>query len=186
MYKRNNLWESRGVYVYKTEFLTDSLILLAHLLHYCQILYIHGLSFTLIDAVLFLNMRIAFDSLREKINSYRNYQRLVQVMNSTFPSVGPEEFKANNLDDTCIICRDKMEHARKLPCSHLFHENCIRGWIENHQNCPTCRTSLIVDTVGINNRNNHSRNYLGRRDDFSLYAHATVSPQMVRSPLLID
>mmetsp|Transcript_250 Transcript_250/g.866 ORF Transcript_250/g.866 Transcript_250/m.866 type:complete len:659 (-) Transcript_250:88-2064(-) len=136
-------WENRGTYVYYTEFVTDSLILTATLAHYCHILYMHGFSFTLIDAVLFLNMRIVFNNLREKVAAYRNYRKLAHAMNVRFPSMTPEELE--QLDDDCAICRERMDTAKRLPCKHVFHENCLRLWLEQHHSCPTCRCSLIED-----------------------------------------
>jgi len=42
----------------------------------------------------------------------------------------------------------KMDTAKKLPCSHIFHHSCLRSWLENHHNCPTCRYSLIDTPSG--------------------------------------
>ncbi|XP_017058579.1 E3 ubiquitin-protein ligase Iruka [Drosophila ficusphila] len=48
----------------------------------------------------------------------------------------------------CSICWDDFkidETVRKLPCSHLFHENCIVPWLNLHSTCPICRKSLADD-----------------------------------------
>ncbi|XP_016981881.1 E3 ubiquitin-protein ligase Iruka [Drosophila rhopaloa] len=45
----------------------------------------------------------------------------------------------------CSICWDDFkidETVRKLPCSHLYHENCIVPWLNLHSTCPICRKSL--------------------------------------------
>jgi len=139
--RRQGMWEQRGVYIYYTEFLTDSLILLATLGHYLQILVIHGLALTLIDAVLFLHIRIVFNNLREKITAYRNYCQLAKDMNERYENVSEEELEAYN--DDCAICRERMNTAKRLPCSHIFHQSCLRSWLEQHHSCPTCRHSLI-------------------------------------------
>lgn len=44
--------------------------------------------------------------------------------------------------DNCAICWEKMENARKLPCSHLFHASCLQSWLEQDTSCPTCRLGL--------------------------------------------
>lgn len=31
---------------------------------------------------------------------------------------------------------------RQLPCQHIYHENCIRPWLELHGTCPICRQNL--------------------------------------------
>ncbi|XP_017141384.1 E3 ubiquitin-protein ligase Iruka [Drosophila miranda] len=48
----------------------------------------------------------------------------------------------------CSICWDDFkidETVRKLPCSHLYHENCIVPWLNLHSTCPICRKSLAND-----------------------------------------
>jgi hypothetical protein len=77
-------------------------------------------SFTFIDAILFLNMRVVFNNLREKIVAYRNYRELARNMKNRYPDVTAEEL--SSLDDVCAICHDKMESAKKLPCNHIFHQ----------------------------------------------------------------
>lgn len=61
-------------------------------------------------------------------------------MEANFPIVNNDELEKNC--DDCAICWDRMESARKLPCSHLFHNSCLRSWLEQDTSCPTCRTSL--------------------------------------------
>ncbi|KAF0432292.1 e3 ubiquitin-protein ligase amfr-like [Gigaspora margarita] len=77
---RTGVWESRGLLLYYTEFVTDTLILIATLGHYLHIMLLHGVSFTLIDAVLFLNMRSVFNNLRKKITAYCNYRQAISNM----------------------------------------------------------------------------------------------------------
>lgn len=52
-------------------------------------------------------------------------------------------------DKTCIVCREDMTQARKLPCLHAFHSNCLMLWVQNGSNCPTCRKDIIVITIFI-------------------------------------
>ena len=42
------------------------------------------------------------------------------VLMRRYPDVPPEELAS--LEDVCAICHDKMEAAKKLPCSHIFHQ----------------------------------------------------------------
>lgn len=53
--------------------------------------------------------------------------------------------------DNCAICWEKMESARKLPCTHLFHNSCLQSWLEQDTSCPTCRRAL-------NMQSNHREN----------------------------
>lgn len=34
------------------------------------------------------------------------------------------------------------ENVRQLPCLHIYHEPCIRPWLELHGTCPICRQNL--------------------------------------------
>lgn len=51
----------------------------------------------------------------------------------------------------CVICREEFESGTNgnrllhLPCSHIFHVNCIEKWLEtcpSHRSCPLCRFPL--------------------------------------------
>uniref|UniRef100_A0A7N0V8U7 RING-type domain-containing protein n=1 Tax=Kalanchoe fedtschenkoi TaxID=63787 RepID=A0A7N0V8U7_KALFE len=50
--------------------------------------------------------------------------------------------------DPCAICWNEFAVGTgilKLPCDHLFHEECIRAWLERRWNCPLCRKRIKVD-----------------------------------------
>lgn len=51
-------------------------------------------------------------------------------------------------DATCIICREEMSAAKKLPCGHFFHVHCLRSWLERQQTCPTCRAPVFTPESG--------------------------------------
>ncbi|KAM1204825.1 hypothetical protein EV1_005819 [Malus domestica] len=50
-----------------------------------------------------------------------------------------------NEDPDCCIClakyRDK-EEVRRLPCSHMFHLNCVDHWLRIISCCPLCKQEL--------------------------------------------
>ncbi|XP_076956030.1 E3 ubiquitin-protein ligase RHA2B-like [Bidens hawaiensis] len=61
-------------------------------------------------------------------------------------------------DSDCIVCLNRFnngEHVRKLPCRHVFHKECVDGWIDHRNfNCPLCRSPVVVDDerVDVNRR----------------------------------
>ena len=51
------------------------------------------------------------------------------------------ELTVNEVEDTCVICQDKIEVnsvIRKLNCNHKYHYKCIDNWFENNYTCPLC------------------------------------------------
>jgi len=145
-YWKEGLWESRSCYTYYTEFLLDTCVLVTTLGHYLHIYYLHGVSLSLIDVVLFLHMRLAFLSLAQKIVNHRNYLRMSRDMDERYHSVSEAELAEYN--DSCAICLMQMaSSAKKLPCGHIFHGVCLRSWLERRHSCPTCRRSLIPSST---------------------------------------
>ena len=54
-----------------------------------------------------------------------------------------EKIKESNTE--CCICLEKGSNKfLKLKCDHLFHEKCIKNWIEDHNTCPICREDIIT------------------------------------------
>ncbi|XP_022876046.1 E3 ubiquitin-protein ligase CIP8-like [Olea europaea var. sylvestris] len=48
----------------------------------------------------------------------------------------------------CAICKDSVnigEMARKLPCGHGYHGDCIVPWLGSRNTCPVCRFELPTD-----------------------------------------
>ncbi|XP_004298915.1 PREDICTED: uncharacterized protein LOC101293393 [Fragaria vesca subsp. vesca] len=55
----------------------------------------------------------------------------------------------------CAICIEGLDHfyaaeegndhhmIARLPCSHMYHEDCIVPWLENNQRCPLCRCTVV-------------------------------------------
>lgn len=76
-----------------------------------------------------------------KLRSFQRYRKLVKEMTKRFPEATLEELTSA---DTCIICRDLLHiGARKLPCGHVFHVECLKAWFVQQQSCPTCRANVF-------------------------------------------
>ncbi|KAK8572169.1 hypothetical protein V6N13_047782 [Hibiscus sabdariffa] len=48
-------------------------------------------------------------------------------------------------DDNCTICLEGFEggtYAARMPCSHIFHGECIEEWLKQSHYCPVCRFEM--------------------------------------------
>jgi hypothetical protein len=56
----------------------------------------------------------------------------------------------HQLDQTncCGVCLDEYSLQDKLiqlPCQHIFHLDCVKPWLSEHNTCPSCRFELSVE-----------------------------------------
>lgn len=50
--------------------------------------------------------------------------------------------------ENCSVCKDNFESGQtiiKIPCKHIFHDECIKPWLNERNSCPTCRYELPTD-----------------------------------------
>ncbi|XP_062847520.1 autocrine motility factor receptor a [Trichomycterus rosablanca] len=139
-------WESKGTYVYYTDFVMDLALLCLDLMHHIHMLLFGNIWLSMASLVIFMQLRYLFHEVQRRIRRHKNYLRVIDNMESRFSVATPEELVANN--DDCAICWDSMTSARKLPCGHLFHNSCLRSWLEQDTSCPTCRMSLNINEGG--------------------------------------
>ncbi|KAG6410375.1 hypothetical protein SASPL_128433 [Salvia splendens] len=49
----------------------------------------------------------------------------------------------------CVVCLNRFEDGepvRKLACRHVFHKDCIDGWLDQlNFSCPLCRAPLVAE-----------------------------------------
>jgi len=61
--------------------------------------------------------------------------------------VTPYDIAANEGSE-CSICLADLETgepALRIPCGHLFHEECVNDWLKKSNECPVCRFELPTD-----------------------------------------
>ncbi|XP_068115638.1 E3 ubiquitin-protein ligase AMFR [Hyperolius riggenbachi] len=133
-------WEGKGTYVYYTDFVMELSHLSIDLMHHIHMLLFGNIWLSMASLVIFMQLRHLFHELQRRLRRHKNYLRVVGNMEAHFAVATQEELEANN--DDCAICWDSMQAARKLPCGHLFHNSCLRSWLEQDTSCPTCRMSL--------------------------------------------
>mmetsp|Transcript_2614 Transcript_2614/g.7176 ORF Transcript_2614/g.7176 Transcript_2614/m.7176 type:complete len:388 (+) Transcript_2614:326-1489(+) len=98
--------------------------------------------------------RFEFDSARQQ---EQQQQQLVGKQKATYGSssgsgIAPEETDAlkfskddHEEEPHCSICLGEYEDGEKLvslPCGHVYHDDCITSWTENHTRCPLCNLDL--------------------------------------------
>ena len=58
------------------------------------------------------------------------------------------QIEKDELPDPCVICLEvpkSREKVRQMPaCKHVFHSNCVERWLENHRDCPCCKTPVLT------------------------------------------
>lgn len=134
------VWENRATYVYYTELIFELAALSIDFGHHVHMLLWGNILLSMASLVICMQLRYLFYEFQRRIKRHQNYRRVVKNMEQRFSMATLEEINAN--DDDCAVCWEKLETARKLPCGHLFHNSCLRSWLEQDTSCPTCRKSL--------------------------------------------
>lgn len=66
-----------------------------------------------------------------EINSFWNVTMTLDMLNS---------------QSCCAICSDEYSvgdnSLLQLPCSHIYHRDCVMPWLEAHRTCPVCRCDV--------------------------------------------
>ncbi|KAG6555298.1 hypothetical protein Mapa_003341 [Marchantia paleacea] len=125
----------KAVCLYYLELVQDLLHLSLYLLFFLVIFMNYGLPLHLVR-----ELYETFRNFKNRIADYIRYRRLTYNMNERFADANAEDLIR---DATCIVCREDMVEAKKLPCGHLFHVHCLRQWLERQNTCPTCRAPVL-------------------------------------------
>lgn len=142
--RTNSVWENRGTIIYYSDLIFAMSMLFIDLFHHLHLLFkshtYQGLSISLVYGYCVVKVHTLILEIRRRYKRHKNYLLVVQLVETNFSMASQEDLEKNS--DDCAICWDQMELARKLPCGHLFHNSCLRSWLEQDTSCPTCRTSL--------------------------------------------
>jgi Ring finger domain len=90
--------------------------------------------------------KFAYKAARDKKESRRGSYGSVAQQDVVKP--GMEE------EPHCSICLGEYEEGEelsKLPCSHIYHDECITSWCSNHIRCPLCNYDLESEPASNNN-----------------------------------
>ncbi|KAI6190580.1 RING-type E3 ubiquitin transferase [Aphelenchoides bicaudatus] len=126
-------WEAKAVYMLYTELIVTFFRCILYFLFAIIMIRIHTFPLFAIRPF-YLTLR----SFKKAVNDVIQSRRAINAMNNLYPLATEQELSEG--DNTCIICREEMtveSGAKKLPCNHIFHPNCLR---------PTCRTDVLGAT----------------------------------------
>ncbi|XP_048254927.1 E3 ubiquitin-protein ligase AMFR-like isoform X1 [Haliotis rufescens] len=137
---KEGVWENRSMYVYYAELIFELAALSIDFCHHLHMLLWGNIFLSMASLVICMQLRYLFYEFQRRVKRHKNYLRVVKNMEARFPMATQEDLEQNN--DDCAICWERMESARKLPCCHLFHNSCLRSWLEQDTSCPTCRMPL--------------------------------------------
>ncbi|EDV26081.1 uncharacterized protein TRIADDRAFT_24155, partial [Trichoplax adhaerens] len=146
------VWENRGTYLYYTELVIELAAIFIDFFHHLHMLIWTNFFLSIASLIICMQMRFLFYEFRRRVAKHQNYVRVMTNMEAKFSMATPEELKEHQ---KCAICWEKLESARKLPCTHLFHSSCLQSWLEQDTTCPTCRLSLAdicPDTQHVDSR----------------------------------
>ncbi|KAL2920456.1 E3 ubiquitin protein ligase RIN2 [Bienertia sinuspersici] len=115
-----SLWEWKSNVVRNLGFFLDMMTLLMALGHYVLIWWLHGMTFHLVDAILFLNIRALLSAVVKRIKGFIKLKIALGALHDALPDASSEEIKA--YDDECAICWIKVlvELILALPVGNLF------------------------------------------------------------------
>ena len=82
------------------------------------------------------------DYIRRQREEYLKEEGIIDL-----PEFNIKILEKNLLDEKnlCIICLNNMEANEIviiLPCTHIFHEDCITKWLKNKSTCPICQNEI--------------------------------------------
>lgn len=136
--------DAAGPAAYYTHLVFDSSSLLVELANVLHMVAHSNMLVSMASLVLLMQLRHLLHELHARLRRHRLYTELAAHMSHNYPMASKEEVEKNQ--DNCAICWEPMKEARKLPCSHLFHNSCLYQWVQQDASCPTCRRALAGAT----------------------------------------
>lgn len=94
-------------------------------------------------------------SLAQRELTDADYETLLALDDNVRPNKGASETMISRLPtrvlgasdavDTCVICMEEMvggSTVTTLPCTHKFHDDCIRSWLLVNKRCPIDKEAI--------------------------------------------
>ncbi|KAJ6929150.1 E3 ubiquitin-protein ligase SIRP1 [Populus alba x Populus x berolinensis] len=85
------------------------------------------------------------DPKKDGIGNYRSLDIEAGQIPATKSSIDALErvvFDGSSSTRDCTVCMEEIEggsEATRMPCSHVYHSDCISQWLQTSHLCPLCR-----------------------------------------------
>ena len=95
-----------------------------------------------------------------------------QLFEEEYQNIKMIKTKANN--KKCSICFDNIEadtETRNTPCHHIFHDACLKPWLQVNLTCPYCRDRVDVGLLKLQHieekiKKNKTSSYIKKNNCF--------------------
>ncbi len=81
----------------------------------------------------------------EDVKKVLSEEELAKITVCTFKEL---DSSITNINTMCTVCREEFcpdDKVRCLPCKHIYHQECVDGWLTSHSHkCPCCRTEAGI------------------------------------------
>lgn len=190
-------WRRRGVLRFYVEILLEVTNCLLYFGFFGALMQASLVPFHLIRELL-VNVRRAFKTCVD----FTTYTTLMRKLQNVEDPTEEELQREGN----CSICYDEMtnpESCKKLPCGHIFHEQCLARWLERNNSCPYCRQNISVllnkkeqgqqeaaavaaAAVARNNNNNNNPAAAGNNNNDNNVNGAGAAPPLNEPPFNVQ
>ncbi|KAK9875069.1 hypothetical protein WA026_005868 [Henosepilachna vigintioctopunctata] len=85
---------------------------------------------------------------RNSPNETYYYNRRDSPTETSTPFNRQRKKKAERKEDNCSICFESLLEGVIIAtvCEHQFHYKCLSGWLQENENCPICRKTIVLDS----------------------------------------
>eukprot|EP01147_Barroeca_monosierra_P001405 gene1405-4572_t len=136
--QRTDPWEQRALYLSVIDIITDFIRLVGYVAFFFVLV-----NFYTVPLYLLRDVFMTFMSFMRRFRDFFRARRVLVRLSAALTDATAEDLQANS---ACNICLEEMTSAKKLPCGHIFHLNCLRRWLQENQTCPACRADLDLLT----------------------------------------
>lgn len=73
----------------------------------------------------------------------KTYHDVFYPKESSCPVCLAEYNESDFVSSCCDQNKRRSPLIEKCPCDHMFHEECLTLWLQQHSNCPCCRFEIL-------------------------------------------